>query len=109
MQATIYFLGPTIGRQVIPSGERYIAECILDGQDTNEHWSLIMEWIDEENETYYFEPGRVKNANIQYVSEEAPVEQLRKKKYFYIYEGLQCVALGILKPEEDNTHVNPGT
>ena len=53
-------------------------------------WSLVVEKIGTQSSEYEW------SANVRYLADEAPHDELRSLREFELYEGNKCVATGIL-------------
>lgn len=58
-------------------------------------WSLVVEKIEAISHEYDWV------ANVHFLVEEAPAEELRVRREFALYEGGRCVATGILIDDGD--------
>lgn len=58
-------------------------------------WSLVVDKIESESSDYEW------IADVYYLVDEAPHDELRPLREFELYEGKRCVATGILLGEKD--------
>lgn len=75
------------GRQVLPSGSRYVTVARFYNARIETDWSLVVD----------FEPtasGSCDRANVKLLSPEAPAELLNHGNHFDLLEGSRVVAKG---------------
>ena len=53
-------------------------------------WSLVIEKVESQSDEYNW------NANVRYLVDDAPHDELRVDREFELYEGGKCVATGVL-------------
>lgn len=58
-------------------------------------WSLVVEKVEAESTEYEW------LADVHFLVDEAPHDELRPLREFELYEGKRCVATGILLGEKD--------
>ena len=103
MHARITWKRREDGGRTIPPNDAGTPPCaaIVYFPDSSESWppsviwSLVVENVEAESTEYEW------LADVHFLVDEAPHDELRPLREFELYEGKRCVATGILLGEKD--------